>query len=106
MGSIEVFDFKKKQWIPYVPDFKKWQRHFEDISQGRVRADHKGRYIVGSGARWRSPTSSSNDPRLTMVTPIAQTIEMAKSELKSDDSKVIRGRKRMKYDDTIFKKNI
>ena len=56
---------------------------------GRVRADHKGRYILGSGARWRSTTVSSNDPRLTMVTPIAQTIEMAKSELKNDYSKVI-----------------
>jgi hypothetical protein len=106
MGSIEVFDFKNKQWIQYVPDFKKWQRPFEDISQGRVRADHKGRYIVGSGARWRSPTASSDDPRLTMVTPIAQTIEMAKTELKSNDSEVIRGRKRMRYDDTIFKKDI
>ena len=106
MGSIEVFDFKNKQWIPYVPDLRKWQRHFEDISQGRVRADHKGRYIVGSGARWRSPTASSDDLRVTMVTPIAQTIEMAKSELKSNYSKVIRGRKCMRYDDTIFKKDI
>jgi hypothetical protein len=74
MGSIEVFDFKNKQWIPYVQDFKKWQRHFEDISQGRVRADHKGRYIVGSGARWRSTTVSSDEPRVTMVTPIAHEI--------------------------------
>ena len=106
MGSIEVFDFKNKQWIPYVPDFKKWQRLFEDISQGPVRADHKRRYIVGSGARWRSPTASSDDPRLIMVTPIAQTIEIAKGELKSNDSNVIRDRKRMRYDDTIFKKDI
>jgi len=66
----------------------------------------RGRHIVGSGARWRSPTGSSDDPRLTMVTPIAQKIEMAKSELKSNDSKVIRCRKRIRYDDTIFKKNI
>jgi hypothetical protein len=41
-----------------------------------------------------------------MVTRIAQTIEMAKSELKSNESKVTRGRKRMIYDDTIFKKDI
>lgn len=46
----------------------------------------------------RSPTDHG--------TPIAQTIEKAKSELKSGDSKVIRGRKRMGYDDTIFKKDI
>ena len=98
-------DELNKQWIPYVSDSKKWQQHFEDISQGSIPADHKGRYIVGSGARWRSTTASSDDPQLTMVTPIAQTIEMAKSELKIENSKVIRGRKRTRYDDTIFKKD-
>ena len=78
-----------------------------DISQGRVRPDHKGRYIVGSGARWRSSTVTAQDtPKLTMVTPIAQTIEMAKSELSSKNSKVIRGQKRKSYDNnTIFKKD-
>jgi hypothetical protein len=63
-----------------------------DISQGRVRPDHKGRYIMGSGARWQSSTVTAQDtPKPIMVTPIAQTIEMAKSELSSADSNVIRG---------------
>lgn len=95
MGSIEVYDYKRKQWVPYVPDYKKWEQHFADVSEGRVYPDHKGRYIVGSGSRLRSDT-----PKLELVTPVAQTIEMAKSELKRQGEKFIRGnskRRRQSY---------
>lgn len=87
MGSIEVYDHKTQRWMPYVPDHKKWEQHFSDLSEGRVRPDHKGRYIVGSGTQWRSET-----PQVQLVTPLAQTLEMAKSELAPP--KVIRSRKR------------
>lgn len=89
MGSLEVYDYKSQAWVPYIPDLKKWQQHFTDISEGRARPDHKGRYIVGSGARWKTET-----PKVELVTPVAQTIEMAKSELTAP--KVIRKRKRKK----------
>ena len=46
MGSIEIYDATQRKWVPYVPDFKKWEQHFVDISEGRVRPDHKGRYMV------------------------------------------------------------
>lgn len=86
MGSVEVYDYKKMQWVPYVPDFEKWRRHFEDVSAGRVRPDHKGRYIVGSGSRHRAdPTPEKNKPVVKLVTPVAQAIEMAKSELKREN---------------------
>jgi hypothetical protein len=92
MGSIEVYDFKEKKWVPYVPDFAKWERHFKDISEGRVRPDHKGRYIVGSGSR--SSTRETTQPTIKLVTPVAQAIEMAKSDLKREKQRaptVIRG---------------
>jgi hypothetical protein len=82
MGSIEVYDSKGKKWVPYVPDFAKWERHFKDISEGRVRPDHKGRYIVGSGSR--ASTTDSTRPMVKLVTPVAQAIEMAKSELRRE----------------------
>ena len=88
MGRIEIYNYKKKQWVPYIADHKKWEQHFVDVSERRVRPDHKGRYIVGSGSRWR-PTSEV--PKVELVTPVAQTIEMAKSELKRDGQKAIRG---------------
>ena len=82
MGSIEVYDSKELKWVPYVPDFAKWERHFKDMSEGKVRPDHKGRYIVGNGSR--SSTEESTRPVVRLVTPVAQAIEMAKSELKRE----------------------
>ena len=94
MGSIEIYDHKNKRWVPYVPDYKKWEQHFTDVSEGRARADHRGRYPMGTGARWRSHTHKVelDTPKVELVTPVAQTLEMAKSELARQ--KVIRGKKR------------
>ena len=88
MGSIQVYDASAHKWVPYVQDVDKWVQHFKDIRAGRVQPDHKGRYIVGSGSRTKR---DENKPELTMVTPVAQAVEMAKSELKRE---VIRGGKR------------
>ncbi len=82
MGSIEVFDFKNRKWVPYIPDFEKWNQHFIDIHEGRVKPDYKGRYIVGSGnIRKREATMSPGKVQVKLVTPVAQALEMAKSEL-------------------------
>ena len=89
MGSIEVYDNTKGQWVPYVPDYEKWIQHFKDISEGRVRPDHKGRYIVGSGSRSRDPpTKSIEQPKVTLITPVAQALEMTKSQLKREQQKM------------------
>jgi hypothetical protein len=94
MGSIEVYDAKLGKWVPYVPDYDKWIQHFKDISEGRVRPDHKGRYIVGSGSKSRDPPPKPiEQPKVTLVTPVAQAVEMAKSEMERE-GKLIRGQKR------------
>ena len=94
MGSIEVYDAKLGRWVPYVPDYEKWIQHFKDISEGRVRPDHKGRYIVGSGSKNRDPPLKLiEQPKVTLVTPVAQALEMAKSELEREE-KLVNGRKR------------
>ena len=95
MGSIEVYDSKLAKWVPYIPDFKKWEQHFIDISEGRVRPDHKGRYIVGSGSIHRTTSKTTEHPKVTLVTPVAQAVEMAKSELERETGNVIRGEKRL-----------
>ena len=54
-----------------------------DISEGRVRPDHKGRYIVGSGLRNRvSPKKDEDQITVDLVTPVAHAVEIAKSQLK------------------------
>lgn len=89
MVVTEVFDFKQMRWVSYVPDYDKWMRHVEDMSEGRARPNHKGRYVVGSGSRHRM---TSDTPEIKMVTPVAQAVEMARSELRRKKNKTIRRR--------------
>jgi hypothetical protein len=93
MGSIEIYDHKNKRLVPYLPDYKKWEQHFTDVSEGRALADHRSRYLVGRGARWRPHTHKvePDTPKVELVTPVAHILEMAKSELARQ--KVLRGKK-------------
>jgi hypothetical protein len=50
VGSIEVYDHKRQEWVPYTLDPEKWYQHFKDLSDGSVTPDHKGRYIIESGS--------------------------------------------------------
>lgn len=87
MGSIEIFDSKQMKWVPYVPDYDKWKQHFQDIQNGYVKPDHLGRYIVGSGRKYRPKTEVKvQQPQVKFVTPIAQALEIAKSELQRENS--------------------
>ena len=81
MASIEIYDHNNKRCVPYVPDYKKWEQHFTDVSEGRARADHRGRYLVGRVARWRPNTHKvdPDTPKVELVTSVAHTLEMAKS---------------------------
>ena len=91
MGSIEVYDYKRQEWVPYVADYDKWYQHFKDLRDGHVQPDHLGRYIVGSGSKNRKlkdeenfkrmKEEEKNRPRVKLVTPVAQALEMAKSEI-------------------------
>jgi hypothetical protein len=77
VGSIEIYDHKNKRWVPYVPDYKKWEQHFTDVLEVRVRADRRGQYLVGSGARWRPHTH-----KVEPDTPV-QSIDFESTGLKS-----------------------
>ena len=70
------------KWVPYVPDPEKWYQHFKDMSEGYVRPDHRGRYIVGSGNHLRNLTEMRQQPpQVKLVSPVAQAVEMARSEV-------------------------
>ena len=94
MGSIEVYDLKREKWVPYVADYDKWYLNFKDMSEGYVQPDHMARYIVGSGRRNRKlkemealqrqkeiEIQQQQRPLVNLVTPVAQAIEIAKSEI-------------------------
>ncbi len=87
MGSIEIFDFKEKKWIPYVPNYDKWLHHFRDIRDGYTKRDLKGHYVVGGGSKFRQLKESVKQPIVKMVTPVAQAVEMAESEQRRERKK-------------------
>lgn len=96
MGSIEVYDVKLQKWVPYIPDYDKWYQHFKDLSEGYVQPDHMGRYVVGSGRRNRLlkemeaqrqqeiEIREQQRPVVKLVSPVAQAVEMAKSEMERE----------------------
>lgn len=50
------------------------------MAGGKVRPKHKGHYIVEHG----QTGGHSRQPGIKLVTPVAQDIELAKSELEKD----------------------
>ena len=81
-----------------MPDYDEWYQHFKDLRDGYVQPDHMGRYVVGSGKKYRKlkemeargkeiEMCEQQRPILKQITPVAQSIEMAKSEIERDSKK-------------------
>ena len=84
MGTRLVYDYQQQKWIPYVSDPNKWYQHLLDVRDGYAERDSQGHYIVGSGWKYRElkEMRQKEKPVVNLVTPVAQALEMAKSELK------------------------
>ena len=97
MGTRLVYDYQQQKWIPYVSDPDKWYQHLLDVRDGYAECDSQGHYIAGSGRKYRElkKMTQKEKPVVNLVTPVAQALEMAKSELKRkvEDSITDRGRK-------------
>ena len=95
MGTRLVYDYQQQKWIPYVSDPDKWFQHLLDVRDGYAERDSQGHYIVGSGRKYRELKEMRQKD-----TPVAQALEMAKSELKrkGEDSITDRGRKTATWD--------
>ncbi len=64
----------------YVADIEKWKKHFLLMSEGKLRPNKGGQYVVNE----QSGGANSDKPRIKFVTPVAQAVELAKSELKEE----------------------
>ena len=84
MGTRLIYDYQQQKWIPYVSDPDKWFQHLLDVRDGYAERDSQGHYIVGSGRKYRElkEMRQKENPVVNLVTPVAQALEMAKSELK------------------------
>ena len=54
-----------------------WTRHFQRMAEGKLKPNHKGQYVVDK----IQMGGSSNEPTIHVVTPVAQVVEQAKSEV-------------------------
>ena len=90
MGTREVYDCKLQKRVHYASDPDKWYQHLIDLRDGLVQPDHLGRYIVGSGAKYRhlkemeAGQIEKQRPLVNLVSPVAQAMEMARSEIKRE----------------------
>ena len=53
MGTREVYDCQKQKWVPYVSDPDKCYQHLLDVRDGYAAPESQGRYMVGSGRKYR-----------------------------------------------------
>ena len=76
------------------PEF--WYQHSLDVIDGYAKRDSQGRYIFGSGPKYREMKEmrQKEKPTVNLVTPVAQAIEMAKSDLKQKREDSIKGEER------------
>ena len=78
-------------------DPDKWYQHLLDVRDGYGERDSQGRYVMGSGQKYRELKEMRQKEKsvVNLVTPVAQALEMAKLELKrkQEDSITDGGRK-------------
>ena len=77
-----MYDYKLQKWVQVISDPEKGYQHFLDLQDGYVQSDHLGRYIVGSGDKYRKlKEMEEQKPVVNLVSPDAQAADLAKSEL-------------------------
>ena len=87
IGIREVYDYKQQKWVPYVLDPN---QHLLDIRDGLVEPDYLGRYVVGSGEKYRrlkemeAKQIEKQRPVVNLVSPVAQATAMARFEIKRE----------------------
>ena len=93
MGTRLVYDYQQQKLIPYVSNPNKWYQHFLDVRDGCAERDSQGCYMVGSGRKYRElkEKRQKEKPVVNLVTPVAQALETAKSELKQKREDSITG---------------
>ena len=84
MGTREVCDYQQQKWVPYVSHPYKWYQHLLDVRDGYAERATQGRYVMGSGLKYRElkEMKQKEKPVVNPVIPVAKALEIAKSELK------------------------
>lgn len=68
-----------------------WRRHFQRMAEGKIRPNRKGHWVVET----IQDGGASREPDIKFVTPVAQDIQLAKSELKEDKSQRVKRKRKV-----------
>ena len=78
---MQVYKLYIKRW---ASDPESWYQHLLDVKDGYAERESQCRYIFGSGRKYRELKEmlQKEKPIVSLVTLVAQALEMAKSEFK------------------------
>lgn len=62
-------------------EVEKYKRHFRLMAEGKLKPNMHGNYIIEKSQKG----GASSQPSINFVTPVAQAVELAKSELQEDE---------------------
>ena len=87
MGSIEVFDYQQMKWVPYKPN--SYQTNQSQSNQANERKEEamtqelKDTKQKLQEAEDKLKRLNERPPKVKQVTPVAEALERAKSEVTS-----------------------
>ena len=98
MGSIEVFDCQQGKWVPYISTPEEVDRYYQAMlaqNEGKKKPgvlESKLRHMEDQLKETQQKLNHAENqlkhsPQVTQVTPVAQAIEMAESQLRRERKK-------------------
>ena len=101
MGSLEVYDYKLQKWVPYVsPSVEEWERRFDRLNGIDRNSTALSKRLTDTEEKLEDAERQLEEtkkqlkrklPTFTHITPVAQAIQMAKSEI--ERKRIVDGRK-------------
>ena len=93
MGSIEVYDYQQMKWVPYLAPPDQSERYYQRLQTQNEQTPEPGyvmRKLQDTEKELKATIRKLDEaeaklkrgPTVKLVTPVAQSIEMAKSEVK------------------------
>lgn len=73
MGSIEVFDYQRREWVPYLPNSSAPADSVKELQEKLAAAEQKLKQM--------------EVPEVKQVTPVAEAMERAQSQLQHQRKK-------------------
>ena len=66
-----------KSGFPFVSDPDKWYQHLLDVRDGYAERDSQGRYVMGSGQKFRElkEMRQKEKPAVNLDTPVGKALE-------------------------------